>query len=420
MLRSKATPCGGSEQGSSFETCTSQCLVACGKSSACTTAIVKDKVGDGRACENGRLGQDDVGACVPAFGEVKDAWSYFAANCTACGDSDACQAACKTIMDKAPFVVDETRAHPDVCPSFDCPDCVGPCTSCSATDCVRWCDARHEPTAHCTAGGAVSVQGLFADQSLKDRTTAAEKAMGTFYDNRCKTESVQRAYDYFAAFTRPVTRIAPPVRRRTPPVSEAAQVTAQQHEDYINERVRRAEQLRARQLDALGIGTSLRSFTGRRVAATVVRPAAVAATKTPRHVAAAAPPSLALGVFRAPRAPTAPRAPRAHTAIHTPAVRGTPHAPTTCGTTHVRTAPPVCGAPFVRGAPFVHGAPFVRGASLARSASSAAPTQSTLSMQNVAARALPVPLVHVSETAPTGANDRRPGTVSWPVFRQRR
>jgi hypothetical protein len=263
MLRSKATPCGGAERGSSFESCTSQCLVACDKSSACTTAVVRDKVGGGRVCMDGRLGQDGRGACVPEFGKVKDAWHYFAENCNACGDSDACQAACKVIMDKAPFVVDETRAHPDVCPSFDCPDCVGSCTSCSATDCVQWCDARHAPTAHCVAGNAVSVKGLFEDRSLEDRATKAGQAMGTFYDNQCKSDSVRRAQDYFAAFMQPLTRVAPAVRRPARSAglpSDAAAGLA----GYFNERVRRAEQLRGRQLDALGIGSSLRSFSARR------------------------------------------------------------------------------------------------------------------------------------------------------------
>ena len=309
MLRSKATPCGGAERGSSFESCTSQCLVACEKSSACTTAVVRDKVGGGRVCQDGRLGQDAQGACVPEFGKVKDAWTYFAEHCTACGDSDACQAACKTIMDKAPYVVDETRAHPDVCPSFDCPDCVGSCTSCSATDCVQWCDARHAPTAHCVAGNAVSVKGLFEDRSLEDRATKTDHAIGTFYDNQCKSDSVRRAHDYFAAFMQPLTRVAPvvrrPARRAEDPPSGAAAGLA----DYVNERVRRAEQLRARQLDALGIGSSLRSFSARRGTA---RPAPATLPAPPVSALGRVPPARAAPHVRGGRSRQAQQAPQAY------------------------------------------------------------------------------------------------------------
>jgi hypothetical protein len=274
---------------------------------------VRDKVGDGRVCADGQLGQDSQGACVPAFGEVKDAWTYFDAHCSACGDSEACQAACKVIMEQAPFVVDETRAHPDVCPSFDCPDCVGPCTSCSAVDCVQWCDARHAPTAHCSAGAATSVQGLFEDRSLTTRSTAAEKAMGTFYDNKCKAESVQRAHDYFAAFAQPVTRFAPLVRRAAPPPQPQSSTAAA---DYLATRASQAEQLRARQLNALGISASFLRVPVRpsTLSSTTFRPA----PSTLTHQATQTPPD-GQAQKSDPVSVQAPTPPAAHASRRVPA-----------------------------------------------------------------------------------------------------
>ena len=283
-----ATPCdnpagSGYAYGWSFESCTSQCTSACAKSSDCTTAVVKDKVGNGRVCADGRLGQDDSGACVPEFGAVKDAWTNFSAHCTTCGDSDACQSACATIMTQAPFVVDESRAHPDVCPSFDCPTCVGSCTSCTPSACVAWCDARHRPELHCTGSTAASVQGTFQDHSLQTRTTPVEKAMGTFYDARCKADSVRRNQDYLGAFSSNSgladARPAPGGGFSSSAAGRgfhgqagmwgearggSAGFGTGDMQDYVNDRVRRAEERRYRQLEAMGVGGALRGRRTRR------------------------------------------------------------------------------------------------------------------------------------------------------------
>ena len=199
---------------------------------------------------------------MPAFGAVKDAWTNFSANCTTCGDSDACQAACATVMAEAPLVVDESRAHPDVCPSFDCPDCVGSCTSCTPAACVRWCDARHAPELRCAGGKATSVQGTFQEYSLQTRTTTVEKAMGNVYDARCKIEGMRREQAYRGAFGPDAglafgpglaPGLAPGLVPGLPSGPGSENMRA-----YINDRVRRSEERRYKQLEALGVGNSLR------------------------------------------------------------------------------------------------------------------------------------------------------------------
>lgn len=254
MLR--YTPCdhpGDAVNYSSIDACAARCLSSCNTSSDCTTAVVKTKMGDGRACNDGKLGLDDVGGCVPAFGELKDAWDYFDGNCTACSDSDACWSACNTITRKAPAVVDAGKTHPSVCPSFDCPDCVGPCGKCDSTSCMNWCNDFYQPEVHCSGDTAKSVQGTFSDYSLDTRTTSADKALGTFYDAKCKNDNIRRTEQYFDAFGSDRAR----ANLRT-------RYDAQSRQDYVSQRVREAEERRARQLAAMGIAGTLRSSSSSR------------------------------------------------------------------------------------------------------------------------------------------------------------
>lgn len=249
MLR--FTPCdhpGDAVNYSSIDACAARCLSSCDVSSDCTTAVIKTKMGDGRACNDGKLGLDDVGGCVPAFGDLKDAWDYFDGSCTACSDSDACWSACNTVMKKAPAVVDSAKTHPSVCPSFDCPDCVGPCGNCDSTGCMNWCNDFYQPEVHCTGDTAKSVQGTFTDYSLDTRTTDAEKAIGTFYDAQCKNDNAQRNQQYFDAFGN--GRYRANLRNR---------YEAQSRQTYVSQRVREAEERRAQQLAAMGISSTLRS-----------------------------------------------------------------------------------------------------------------------------------------------------------------
>jgi hypothetical protein len=245
------TPCdhpGDAINYSSIESCASRCLSSCDTSSDCTTAVIKTKMGDGRACNDGKLGLDDVGGCVPAFGDLKDAWDYFDGNCTACSDSDACWSACNTITSKAPAVVDAGKTHPSVCPSFDCPDCVGPCGKCDSSSCMSWCNDFYDPKVHCSGDTVKSVQGTFTDYSLETRTTDVDKALGTFYDAKCKNVSIQRTQQYYDAFGSD--------RYRT---NLRTRYNAQSRQEYVDRRVREAEQRRAQQLASMGISGTLRS-----------------------------------------------------------------------------------------------------------------------------------------------------------------
>ena len=252
MLR--FTPCDHPNDAvnySSIDSCVAGCQSSCDKAGDCTTAITKDMCGNGRICEDGALGVDSQGACKPEFGELRDACDNFDANCTSCNDSDACQAMCAAVDKHSAYVPNPGKDHPDVCPSFDCPDCVAPCSSCSSSKCVSWCNSFHKPRVYCTGDKATSVQGTFSEISLQDRNTDAEKAMGVFYDNKCRQDNIKNSGSYFDAFGRSRANL----RNR---------YEQQSISDYLEARARAREEQRARQLQAMGISGTLRGRTSYR------------------------------------------------------------------------------------------------------------------------------------------------------------
>lgn len=185
------TPCDANYTAREYValgSCNSRCQTACVEASKCTTAVVAGMCA--RDCEAGATGEDIQGCCRPAFGDLRTACDEFTLNCTSCSDSDACQAACNKVRQTSSCVVDEGKAYPDKCPSYDCPDCVASCGKCSNDDCARWCDNYYGPEVHCTGDAAKSVQDTFVDQSLEVRDTAMLKAMGRLYDGRCKASGM--------------------------------------------------------------------------------------------------------------------------------------------------------------------------------------------------------------------------------------
>lgn len=248
MLR--FTPCdhpGDAVNYSSIESCVSGCQSSCTTAGACTTAVTKDMCGNGRVCEDGKMGVDNQGACKPEFGDLRDVCDKFDANCTSCSDSDACQAMCSAVAKQSPFVPNAGKEHPDVCPSFDCPDCVGPCSRCSSTSCATWCNEYHKPRVYCIGDKAASVQGTFSEHSLQTRETAADKAMGTLYDAKCRQDNMARSSTFRDAFG--------PARSRANLRNRQQQ---QDTADYLEARTRAREERRARQMQAMGISGSLR------------------------------------------------------------------------------------------------------------------------------------------------------------------
>ena len=251
MLR--FTPCdhpGDAVNYSSIDSCVAGCQSSCIKAGDCTTAVTKDMCGNGRVCEDGALGVDSQGACKPEFGELRDACDKFDANCTSCSDSDACQAMCSAVSQHSLYVPNPEKDHPDVCPSFDCPDCVGPCFKCSSSSCVSWCNSYHNPRVYCMGDKATSVQGTFSEYSLQNRNTESEKAMGVFYDAKCRQDNINKSGAYLNAFGPRSARSRANLRNRYEQQSTA---------DYLEDRARIREERRERQLKALGISGTLRS-----------------------------------------------------------------------------------------------------------------------------------------------------------------